>query len=118
MQHTEWMALATAKADGPRTLEELSESLREWAAQHRGPFELPELTKQQLTECLEMAARSVCLAATVPSFAAGELFVGEHDYIDTLIDHEFFRHRHNMQIALLPVEVREEIEARRDTRRL
>lgn len=117
MQHSEWMALAVAKAYGPRTLEELSDGLREWAAQHRGPFELPELTDAQRQLCVEMAVRAVTQSATSPAFAAGELFVGEHAYVDTLIDYEFFRLEHLMQIALLPVEVREEIEARRATRR-
>lgn len=111
------MAQAVARADGPRTLEQISAGLRDWAAQHRGPFELPELTKAQRQQCLEMAACAVCSSATSPAFAAGELFVGEHAYIDTLIDHEFFRHEHHMQIALLPIEVREEIDARRATRR-
>jgi hypothetical protein len=117
MQHSEWMALAVAKADGPRTLEELSTNLREWAKSHVGPFELPKLTKAQRRDCLDAAVLDTWSAHGFPGATWSQLFVGESEHLDALIDERFRSSCLALQIALLPIEVREEIEARRSARR-
>ncbi len=117
MQHQEWMALAVAKADGPRTLEELSAELRRWAAQHKGPFALPELTKAQRERCTREAVSSVVLSHTWPPFSGAETYEGEREYLVWLVEVEEKRLMHHVQIALLPVEVRDEIIERSEARR-
>ena len=99
-------------------MQSVGAQLRQWARQHEGPFELPKLTDGQRVRMLERAVEDVFWLLDLPPNGGGQYDTdGELAHVQRSIDAQFAANCYCLQLTLLPVEVRDEIEARRLARR-